>query len=123
MIAKHPQASLIALVSWLVVFGWGCLIGLLFSIIFGMLKYSDIALPAFMVFALALVASTVFSLALSMPVKCPNCGEKILRQTHKKKHPDAICYPGLDYWSSAILNCLIKRQLTCMYCGNTYTCK
>lgn len=122
MMAVHPQSRLIHLVAIFVVLAWLFLIGLVISMVCGMLNCALLAKPLFLYSGVALVVTCVVALAPAALIKCPNCGEKMLKQTYKPKHVSAARYPALDYWSSAVIDCVRKKQITCMYCGTSFVC-
>jgi DNA-directed RNA polymerase subunit RPC12/RpoP len=122
MMNAHPQSRLILLVAILVMLAWLFLAGLVISMVCGMLNCSVLAKSAFLYSAAALVLSCVVALVPAALIKCPNCGEKMLKQTYKPQHARATRYPALDYWSSAVIDCVRKKQITCMYCGTPFSC-
>lgn len=122
MTSMHPQSRLIVLASMLVAAAWLALIALIGSMACGVLECSPSAEPLFLYAAAALVALCAVALVLVHSIKCPNCRSRMFTQTYEPKHGNVARYGMLDYWSSAVLDCLIRKKITCMYCGNRFLC-
>jgi DNA-directed RNA polymerase subunit RPC12/RpoP len=123
IMAKHPQYRVILLASVLVIVAWLFLAGLLVSMTCGMLNCSTTAKPFFIYSSISLIIICLITLPIASIVRCSRCGGKMLKQSYKQKHQYAARYPLLDYWSSAVIDCLRKRRITCMYCGTQFDLK
>ena len=70
----------------------------------------------------------VTSLCLFMPVAivyacvasrghCPKCGDHIFIEKMTKKHHKAHKRRFLNYWASVVIDIILVKEFTCMYCG------
>ena len=121
----HPQSKRLIVASVLVFIVWAILLLGIAVVIIGSMKLLQIEGETFLLVANIFVVIGVFGGILGFPVKCLNCGKRLLLETESKsdKHFRAVRYPCLKHWASIVVDCLFKRKITCMYCGEEYETK
>ena len=68
------------------------------------------------VFVFFVIGHVVLAICLT----CPNCGKRPTIQGMKPIHPTSKKIPGLDGWSTVVVNIIKNNQFRCIHCGTDY---
>ena len=60
-------------------------------------------------------------LYFAFSLRCEICNHKLFIETPGPIHPTATKVWHLDYWPSAVIEVVLRRNLTCMHCGKRYS--
>lgn len=71
----------------------------------------------------SMIGSLVIAVASLFCFRCPHCGRLFLIETWESKHPSASKRNGVNYFGSVIIDVLLLKKFTCMYCGTGYLTK
>ena len=119
-VTSHPKAGRILLASWLAVLSWGALVMVVILLIAGLVtKRPELGTPFVLVLGL-LVATVALYVVVALPLRCIHCGRRFLFETLGAKAPQARRRGRLDYWATAVIDVILLRRVTCMYCGTEH---
>jgi len=120
---SHLKAGRILLASWLAVLAWGELVIVVIVLIAGLVtKRPELSAPFVLVLGL-LVSTVALYVVVALPLKCIHCGRRFLFETLGAKSPQARRRGRLDYWATAVIDVILLRRVTCMYCGTEHRVK
>jgi len=116
----HPKAARILLASWLAVLSWAELVIVVILLIAGLVtKRPELSTPFMLVLGL-LVCTVGLYVVVAFPLKCMHCERRFLFETLGAKAPQARRRGRLDYWATAVIDVILLRRVTCMYCGTEH---
>jgi len=116
----HPKSARILSASWLAVLSWGELVIVVILLIAGLVtKRPELSMPFMLILGL-LVCTVALYVLVALPLKCMHCGRRFLFETLGAKAPQARRRGRLDYWATAVIDVILLRRVTCMYCGREH---
>lgn len=116
--SRYGKSTFLTVASISVVISWLSIIGVLFSLF---LFIIGLSILFFVFWVIVLVASSCCYFAICPFLKCDNCGRVLTFQWTRESPPFAQKIWGMDGWASIILQVLLSRKFTCMYCGKHYS--
>lgn len=125
--STHPQSKRLVFGSLLIFIEWIIIFLMVVAVILTKMDWLELEVErsvASSVINIFIVAG-ILAILMALPIKCLNCGKRLLLETESKsdKHFRAVRYPCLNHWASIVVDCLFKRKITCMYCGEEYETK
>jgi len=118
--ALHPKAARIRVASWLAVLSWAALLIVVILLIAGLVTRRPELSTPFMPGLGLLACTVVLYVVIALPLKCIQCGRRFLFETLGAKAPQARRRGRLDYWATAVIDVMLRRRVTCMYCGTEH---
>jgi DNA-directed RNA polymerase subunit RPC12/RpoP len=117
---RHPQGARILAACWLAVLSWGELVVVVVLLLLGLVT-KRAELNTVFVLTIGLLVSTVALYVLTaLPLRCTHCGRRFLLETMGAKAARARKRGSLDYWATAVIDGILLRRVTCMYCGTEH---
>jgi DNA-directed RNA polymerase subunit RPC12/RpoP len=119
----HPRALRIAIACWLAAVSWVELAVVVTFLILGLVTRKPALGTPFMLALGLFVGTVVVYVLVALPIRCTTCSRRLLVETLGPKATGAHKRGKLDYWATSVVDVLLSRLLTCMYCGAKYRLK
>jgi len=118
-IPVYTRSSLLVWSCRLVTLVWG-LLGLAMAAMLSVAADLLLSIWWFVSILLMAVATGVAVIALEYRLRCDSCKRRFMFEDLGSKHRQARRRGSLTHWTSSVLDVLLSKSVTCMYCGQTF---
>ena len=119
---QHNRNRVILLACSAAVVAWSLIVAFLIVFSVGVIREggATIAITAGLLLCGAIGAGTTY-LYYACTLRCEECGKKLFVEPSVAIHAASRKISGIDYWASAVIDAVWRRQITCMHCGTRYS--